>query len=276
MAAVVRPSMRGIGVSSPGTPATAAWPRRLVAGIVPLALLLLWWQASARGWISAQVLPPPRQVLDTLVTMIGNGEAWGHLSISLRRVLAGFALGTAVGLVLGLGMGLSRTVYGLLYPAFRALACVPVLGWLPLLMLLLGIGEALKVVLIAKAALVPVTLNTCQGVRAIPAEYLDVARAYRLRPWQYWTRVALPSALPQVWAGVRYGLTSCWLVLVLVELLASSEGVGYLMSNGQQLMQLDVLLAAVIIVGATGFVLDRVLEGIEQGLLRWRRPANFT
>ncbi|WP_066096887.1 ABC transporter permease [Xanthomonas massiliensis] len=240
-----------------------------------MVLLLAWSLASDRGWIDARTLPSPLQVLQTLAGMARNGEAWDSLSISLQRVLAGCALGAVAGLLLGMAMGTWRTVHALVHPAFRALACVPVLGWLPLLMLLLGIGEALKIVLIAKAAFIPVALNTSAGIRAVPVSWLEVADVYGLGAWQRWTRVALPAALPAVWTGLRYGLTSCWLVLVLVELLASSEGLGYLMSNGQQLMQLDVLLACVVMIGAMGFGLDRLLQAVERWLLRWRGPGGL-
>ncbi|MFT4197319.1 MAG: ABC transporter permease [Pseudoxanthomonas sp.] len=241
--------------------------------LVPLILIAIWWLGSAHGWINAQTLPPPKQVLGTLIEMIRDGEAWDNLSISLRRVFSGFLLGTIVGGALGLAMGLSRTIRELLYPSFKAIACVPVLGWLPLFMLFLGIGEALKVVLIAKAALVPVAINTCQGIKGVPSAYLEVGKVYRLGYRQTLVRVMLPAALPSIWSGIRYGLTSCWLVLVMVELLGASEGLGYLMSNGQQLMQMDVLLAAVIIAGLIGFVLDRGLQAVENHLLRWRQAG---
>lgn len=242
--------------------------------LVPLMVLGLWWVSSTAAWISPQTLPEPGRVFETGVRMVDSGEAWQHLSISLQRVSMGFAVGAGAGLLLGMGMGLSRTVRELLYPSFRMLACVPLLGWLPLCILLLGIDELLKVVLIAKAAVIPVTLNTYQGVRAVPAQYLELARVYRFSPLQTVSRVMLPAAFPLIWSGLRYGLSHCWLVLVLVELLASSEGLGYLMSNGQQLMQMDVLLVAASIVGAVGFALDRILEACERYLLRWR-PRGF-
>lgn len=255
---------------------TQAWRpalSMLMAWPVPFFLLGIWWLGSHLDWISAQTLPPPAQVFDTLLTMLRKGEAWRHLAISLQRVFGGFVLGAGLGLLLGLSMGLSSIAREMLYPTFRMLACVPLLGWLPLLMLLLGIDETLKIVLIAKAALIPVTLNTYQGLRNVPANYLELAQVYRFSFGQCLRRVLLPAALPAIWSGLRYGLTHCWLVLVLVELLASSEGLGYLMSNGQQLMQMDVLLVAVFIVGSVGFILDKLLELIERRLLRWRQQA---
>ena len=234
----------------PGRAARSAWRDKLLAWPVPLALLLLWWIAARLEWIAPQVLPSPEAVASTFTEALVSGELWGHLEISLMRVLAGFGTGLAAGLLLGVAMGLSTTAKDYLYPLFKAFSQVPVLGWLPLLMLLVGIDEALKIILIAKAALVP-----------------------KFTRWQLLSRVVFPAALAPIWNGVRYGLTHAWLTLVVVELLASSEGLGFMIVYGRQLFQLDVVLAAVVVVGAVGYALDKVLAAIEVRLLRWRKEA---
>jgi sulfonate transport system permease protein len=247
-------------------PALWAWP-------VPLAVLALWWLAADAGWIAPQVLPAPAAVGRTLWEMVQSGELWGHLQISLWRVLIGFALGLGLGLLLGVAMGLSPTTKDLLYPSFKAFSQVPVLGWLPLLMLLVGIDEALKVIIVAKAALVPVTLNTYKGLQNVPTRYIEVAQVLGFSRWHLLRQVVAPAALAPLWGGVRYGLTQAWLALVVVELLASSEGLGYLIVYGRQLFQLDVVMAAVIVVGAVGYALDRMLATMEARLLGWRRTG---
>jgi sulfonate transport system permease protein len=247
--------------------------RAAIALPFPLALLALWQVAASQQWIPSQILPPPLVVASTFDELWSSGELQQHLLVSLQRVLIGFGIGTALGLLAGAAMGFSEWVEDLLYPSFRAIAQVPSLGWLPLLMLLVGIDEALKIILIAKAAFVPVTLATVQGIRQVPAACLDVAKLYRFSAWQRWTRVVLPAAFPPIWGGVRYGLTHAWLALVAVELLASSEGLGYLVVYGRQLYQLDVVLCAVVIVGAVGFALDQALALAEMRLLRWRREG---
>jgi sulfonate transport system permease protein len=144
------------------------------------------------------------------------------------------------------------------------------LGWIPLLMLLVGIDETLKVLVIAKAALVPVTLNTRAGIRAVPPAYLEVARAFRFNRRQLLRKVVLPAAVPPIFAGVRYGLTQAWLALVAVELLASSEGLGYLLVWGRQMFWLDTVIVAMLVIGAVGFIMDRALRAVETRLQRWR------
>jgi len=240
---------------------------------VPLAVLLLWWTAARFEWIAPQVLPSPEAVALTLRDSLVSGELWANLQISLVRMLAGFGAGLVGGLLLGVAMGLSPSFKDYVYPLFKAFSQVPVLGWLPLLMLLVGIDEALKIILIGKAALVPIALNTCKGIQGVPTRFIEVARVLRFTRWQMLSRVVFPAALAPIWNGLRYGLTHAWLTLVVVELLASSEGLGFMIVYGRQLFQLDVVLAAVAVVGAVGFALDKLLALVETRLLRWRKEA---
>ncbi|MBV8617998.1 MAG: ABC transporter permease [Curvibacter sp.] len=247
--------------------------RPLQALLFPLALLLLWALAARQGWIAPQVLPAPEAVAATLWDLLHSGELLDNLWISAQRVFWGFAAGASAGLLLGVGMGLSPRFKDYVHPLFKAFSQVPVLGWLPLLMLLVGIDEALKIILVAKAAAVPVALNTSQGMAHVPARYVEVARVFGFTRWQLLRRVVFPAAAAPIWNGLRLGFTNAWLALVVVELLASSEGLGFMIVYGRQLFQLDVVMAAVIVVGAVGFVLDRLLGLIEARLLRWRRAA---
>lgn len=247
--------------------------RWLLAWPVPLALLLIWYVAARNAWIPPQVLPAPEDVARTLADLWYSGELQSNLAISALRVAGGFAVGLAGGLALGAAMGLSPTLRDYVYPTFKAFSQVPVLGWLPLMMLLVGIDEALKVILIAKAAFVPIALNTYKGIGNVPVRYLEVARVLRFTRWQTLSRVVLPAAAAPVWNGVRYGLTHAWLALVVVELLASSEGLGYMIVYGRQLFQLDMVIAAVVVVGVVGFTLDKALALAEGAVLRWRKPG---
>ncbi|NKI92146.1 ABC transporter permease [Rhizobacter sp. SG703] len=265
-------------LAAPVAPPTSwpTWPAlrdRLLAWPLPLTVLALWTVAAHFEWIAPQVLPAPEAVALTFKDSLLSGELWAHLQVSLLRVLAGFAVGLVGGLSLGVAMGLSPTVKDYVYPSFKVFAQVPVLGWLPLLMLLVGIDEALKVILVSKAALVPIALNTCKGIEGVPTRHIEVARVLKFTRWQLLSRVVFPAALAPIWNGVRYGLTHAWLALVVVELLASSEGLGFMIVYGRQLFQLDVVLAAVAVVGAVGFALDTLLALVEHRLLRWRREA---
>jgi sulfonate transport system permease protein len=195
------------------------------------------------------------------------------MRISAWRLFWGFVAGTGFGLPLGLVLGLWSPARDYLLPSFKIIAQVPILGWIPLLMMLVGIDEALKIIIIAKAVCVPTTLNTCKGMQGVPSLWIEVAKVYRFSRWQLLKKVVAPAAFPQIWAGIRYGLTHGWLALVVVELLASSEGLGFLIVYGRQLFQLDTVLAAVVVVGSVGWSLDKFLSLTEARLLRWRREA---
>lgn len=242
--------------------------RRIEPFLLPLSLLVLWAVGAHRGWISEQVLPPPQFVWDTLRDLAANGDLWTHAQASMQRVFIGFIVGSLLGLLLGAAMGLSRNVEAYLLPTFNALVQIPVLGWLPFVLLLVGIGEPLKYILIAKAALVPVTLGTLQGFRQTPANLLEVGRVYGYTPRQQIFEIVFPTALPTLFTALRLGFTKAWLSLVVVELVASSEGLGYLIVYGRQLFQLDLVMAAVIVVGAVGYAIDRLLDYAEARIAR--------
>ena len=261
---------------APAAPRRASWAwawRWLWAWPFPLAVLALWQLSAVWGWVPEQVLPPPAAVFKVFAELLASGELWDHLRISMVRVFAGFGIGLSLGLLLGGAMGLSPTVRDYVFPLFKAFSQVPVIGWLPLLILLVGIDEGLKFLLIAKAALVPVAINTCQGIENVPNRLVEVARVYGYTRWQMLRKVVFPAATAPIWNGVRYGLTHAWLALVVVELLASSEGIGFLIVYGRQLFQLDVVLAAVVAVGIVGFFIDKLLAATEAWLLRWRKPG---
>ena len=258
-------------------PHTSAWATtlsdRALPWLLPLTLLGLWYLGVEQGWLSEQVLPPPGYVYDTLSDLFASGDLWINAAASLQRVVVGFALGGVMGVALGLAMGLSKTVEDYLLPTFNAIVQIPVLGWLPFALLLFGIGEPLKYVLIAKAALVPITLCTLQAFKQAPQGLLEAGRAYGFSRWQSVIYIVLPAAIPTLFTGLRLGFTKAWLSLVVVELVASSEGLGYLIVYGRQLFQLDLVMAAVVVVGAIGLVIDRGFDYAERRLNRGRAPV---
>jgi sulfonate transport system permease protein len=243
------------------------------AWVFPLSVLTFWWLAAEHGWVAEQILPNPTVVAATFGDLWQSSDILSNLGISLLRVIYGFIAGALIGLALGVSIGLSPIAKDYLYPIFRIFAQVPSLGWLPLLMMVVGIEESLKIILIAKAVAVPITINTYQGIQNVPTRFIEVAKVYGFSRWQLLRRVVLPSAFPPIWNGIRYGMTHAWLALVAVELLASSEGLGFMIVYGRQLFQLDVVMAAVIVVGAVGFAIDKILALIEKRLLHWRRDS---
>lgn len=243
---------------------------KLAAVVPPLLLVGLWQAASASGLVPTQVLVPPAQVLATAAELWANGELSRHLVASLTRLTSGYLIGAAIGLIFGAGMALSRLTRDLFAPLFLALRQVPVLSFMPLLVLLLGIEEQFKIAIVAITALFPVALAAFDGIRDMPKAWFEVARVYRTPLPALVLRILAPAALPPIATGLRIGLTRAWLVLVAAELLAADSGVGQMMEMGRQLFQLDVVLAGIVVSGLIGFALDHAMRRAEARLARWR------
>lgn len=244
---------------------------RLALGLLaPVALLALWDLSSRFNVLPPQILPPPQAVWAALQNAWADGPLPQDILVSLGRVAKGFALGAAAGLVTGIGFGLSPVLRQSFEPLFLGLAQVPVLGWLPILILFAGLGDAPKIIAIGWAGFIPVVLNTTQGIRDVPPGLLELGRVIALKRGSMLSTIILPSAVPQIFTGLREGLANGWQTLVAVELLGSFSGLGYMMAYGRQLFELDVVLAAVVVVGLTGLALHLVLAMIERRFLRWQ------
>jgi sulfonate transport system permease protein len=249
----------------------AAFAARTATGLVaPAVLFAAWIFCARRNWIPEQILPAPDAVWQTLRETAADGSLLSATLISLRRVLAGFAVGALAGVAVGGALGASKTLRGYLEPFFLAFNQIPHLAWIPVLMLLFGIGETLKVLLIGWAAFIPATLCTLQGVRDVPAGYLELGRVLMFDRRATFSTIVLPSALPSIFTGLREGLANAWHALVAAELLASFEGLGYMMAYGRQLFQLELVLAAMAVIAVIGVTFHTLLSFAELRLRRWR------
>jgi sulfonate transport system permease protein len=247
--------------------------RCILGLLLPGALFFLWQLAVKRQWLPEQILPAPDLVWQSFKDLWDSGELLDHLAISGKRVGWGLLIGASTGLVLGFGMGLSRTVRAYVAPTFDVVSQFPVLGWIPILMIFVGIDEALKISAISIAVVVPVAVNAQKGIANIPRALFEVGRVYGFTGGQVVRRIVLPAAAPSLFTGLRQAVMQAWLTLVFVELLASSEGIGYLMVWGRQLAQLDLVVVGMLLIGAVGVVLDLVLRTIEARVQRWRVAA---
>ena len=257
--------VRPRGLLRPPMPQPSRW---LLPLLVPTALLLAWQVTAQRGLLPAQILPPPALVVSTFGDLIRDGTIAADLQISLWRIAIGFVIGSGAGLVLGTAMGLSRAVEEYCGSLFRALAQIPSLGWVPILILIFGLDEIVKYLIIAKACFIPTTLATAQGIRNVPRQYLEVASVLRLSRRSVLMKVALPGALPTIFGGLRLALSHAWIALIVVEMLAATEGVGYMMVWGRTLFQIDIVIVGMILIGVIGFLMDAGLTGLERRLQR--------
>jgi sulfonate transport system permease protein len=248
--------------------APPAWRTLLIGLLVPAALLAFWAAAGALDRLPALILPAPGAVLLALRDIIRSGDLGSALAISLLRLAEGFAAGALAGLAVGAAIGLSRLGETLIRPTLMGFVQIPVLAWVPLLMIPFGIGETLKCISIGIAAFAPVAMNSFKGLRQVDPKLMEVGTLYRFSPWQRLRHILLPGALPSIFTGLRLGLTQAWQSLVVVELVASTNGIGYLAVMARQMFQLDQMLAVMLVIGVCGFALDRSLRIAEARLGR--------
>ncbi|MDD0845046.1 ABC transporter permease [Pseudomonas sp. Gutcm_11s] len=261
-----RAAVRGEHVLSVRRPWTGNW-RGLV---LPLALLVLLEVLVRLDWIPAHQLPAPSQVGQTLWWLAAGGELWGHIGVSLARVAAGFAIGAALAVLIGAWVGLSRRAESYLEPTFQALRAIPSLAWVPLLLLWLGIDETPKVVLIALGAFFPVYLALLAGIRNVDRKLVEVGRLHRLSGVALTRRILLPAALPSLFTGLRGALSLSWMFLVAAELIAATQGLGYLLSDGRETSRPDLVIAAILLLAVLGKLSDGLLKQLETRALHWR------
>lgn len=236
----------------------------LCALVVPMLLLCLWWIVFDRQWLPEQILPAPEWVWLTTLDLWQSGDLTMHFSISAQRIVYSVLLGSSIAFALGIWFALSHQATRYILPTVNLIAQFPIIGWIPFLMIFLGIDEALKIVAISFAVLTPVLVATIKAIQNVPRQVLEVAQVYQFSQAQTFFKVILPSSLPSLMSGLRQGIMQAWLALVFVELLASSEGLGFLMVWGRQLMQMDIVFMGIALIGVTGFVLDSILGYIEK------------
>ncbi len=256
---------RGGGARRPGGD---RWRSTLLGALVPVALLGLWQAVTVAGVFLPVQLPAPAAVWGAGTELLARGELGGHVAISTQRVLLGFGIGAGAGLVVGAVVGLSRHANLLLGPTVGAFRAVPSLAWVPLLLLWLRIGETSKITLIAIGAFFPVYTTFAAALRHVDRHLVEVGRAYGLRGTGLLARVQLPAAIPSVVAGTRLAMAQSWLFLVAAELIASSQGLGFLLLDSQNNGRTDRLLLAIVLLAVLGKLSDTVIGLVERRLLR--------
>ncbi|MFJ6003015.1 ABC transporter permease [Arthrobacter sp. NPDC092385] len=255
---------------NPGRTGTAG--RRVVIVllglIVPALILLAWHLSTASGFFRPSQLPSPASVLAAAVDLIERGQLATHILISTQRVLLGFLLGSLLGVLAGALLGLSRIADVLLTPTVGALRAVPSLAWVPLLVLWIGINEDSKVTLITIGAFFPVFTTLYLGLRHVDRNLVEAARAFGLGGIRLLTTVQLPAVVPALFSGLRLALAQSWLFLVAAELIASSMGLGFLLTDSQQNGRVDRIILAIILLAVIGKTTDALLGIAERWAVR--------
>lgn len=236
---------------------------------LPVILIVLCELLVRSGVIEPYLLPAPSSLLQSLAELV-EGDLWQHIGVSTWRVIWGFAIGSGLGLIFAIFVGLNKQAEEFLEPSFSAIKSIPSLAWIPLLLLWLGIDEASKITLIAIGAFFPTYTNTVAAIQGVDRKLIEVAQVYRLKYWQQIQQIVLPAASPGILTGLRNSLSLSWMFMIAAELIAATQGIGYLLSDGRETSRPDIVIIAIILLAILGKVSDKLMKILETRLLRWR------
>jgi sulfonate transport system permease protein len=243
---------------------------RPALGLLVPVLLAVGWEIIVRtGLSSGRLVPPPSVIFSTFADLAATGELQRHATVTLLRVLAGFASGVMLGTLAGAITGYSALSHRLLDPSLQGLRAIPSIAWVPLFILWFGIFEASKIILIAVGVFFPVYLGVMGAVRSVDRKIVEVGRVFRLSGAAMVWRILLPAIAPAYVIALRAGLGLGWMFVVAAEFMGASEGLGFLLIDGQQLGKPAQIVAAIVAFALLGKLTDWIVASIAAPFLRW-------
>lgn len=272
-ATLVDDSIDTSGRAAEVRPARFLKGRALIGLLLPVVIGLLWEGLVRFGLIQGRLAPPPSRIFATFSALAVTGELFVHASTTMARVLAGFALGAVAGTLMGALTGASALSRRMLDPTIQALRAIPSIAWVPLFILWLGIFEASKIALIAVGVFFPVYLGVAGAILSVDRKLIEVGRVFRLSRFQLARRVLLPAVLPEWIVALRSGLGLGFMFVVAAEFMGASEGLGYLLVDGQQLGKPDQIIAAIVAFALLGKLADGILVMLTRRFVLWQDVA---
>ncbi len=237
---------------------------------MPVLLLAAWEAVAWFRLLPPYLFPPPGAVLAELQSLTTSGQLAIHLGRSFERVITGFALGASAATLVGALTGYSERWRRLLDPTLQSLRSIPAIAWVPIFILWLGIAEPSKIALIALGVFFPVYLNLMAGIANVDRKLIEAARVYRLRGARLVRMVLLPASLPSYVTGLRTGFSLAWMFVVAAELMGASQGIGFLLLDGENNGQPALILASMLIFALAGKTTDTAIALIARRVLRWQ------
>jgi sulfonate transport system permease protein len=237
--------------------------------VLPVVAAALWELAVRAGLASGRLVPPPSVIFATFWELAQTGELQRHALATTSRVAAGFCIGVVGGTLAGAITGYSSMLRRLLDPTLQALRAIPSIAWVPLFILWFGIFEGSKITLIAVGVFFPVYLGIMGAIMSVDRKLVEVGRAFRLSDIAMVRRILLPAVMPAYVTSLRSGLGLGWMFVVAAELLGASEGLGYLLIDGQQLGKPAQIVAAIVAFAVIGKFTDWIIAAVATPFLRW-------
>lgn len=237
---------------------------------LPLIIIVLWETVTRLGVFPEVLLPPLGNVIRSFLEQLRSGQLAADISISIQRVLQGYLVAVLLGITLGVLMGISERTNKFFILTFTSIRQIPMIAWMPLIILWAGIDEASKIVVIVIGSFSPVLLNTINGIKLTPKVYIEVGRMFKLSKWALLKKVYFPSAMPSIFVGLKLGLGISWMVVVAAEIIAASSGIGYRINDARSLMQPEVVIVGMIVIAFIGVLMDQILTRLLKKLTPWQ------
>jgi ABC-type nitrate/sulfonate/bicarbonate transport system permease component len=244
-----------------------------VGMLVPLALVLLWEGLADLGGLP-RYLPAPSIILAETGALIASGELFRHIGVSLYQALAGFAIGASCGIAAGVLSGALRPVGQFYEPVISLTYPVPKIALLPLVFAWFGLGDLSKIVIITMSVFYPLYISAYAGTRSVSRVHVWAARNMGAGRVQVILKVLLPTALPQIFNGLRVGLALSFVIMFVAQMVVSSVGLGYLVVFAENNLRFDMMYVAIISIGVIGFLADFILRRIARHMLAGHRAAS--
>jgi NitT/TauT family transport system permease protein len=244
--------------------------RALFMVATPLLLVVLWWAYIRLFHVPRFVLPAPLEVWLAFVALFRDGTIWPHLAHTLGIIVAGFAIGTALGFALGFALGKNARLERIVGPYLFFFQTAPKIALAPLFILWFGLGLTSQIVLVVSLVFFPVMAGTILGLRSVPANFGFLSQVLHLSRRDRLLRIELPSAVPEIFAGLKVGAVQATIGAILAEWLSGGQGLGYLMVYAGTTYKTPMLFAMVLVTSLLGIVVYQSLAGLEKWLLSWR------
>ena len=237
--------------------------------ILLLLVLAVWTFLEKKGSLNTVIMPAPSKILSTFLALVKSGQLWKNLMISLIRVLKGYLIAASLGIVLGILIGLFRHLNRLTDLLIQIIKPIPPIAWIPLVILWFGIGEEGKVFLIFLGGFFTILINVVDGIRQTDKKLIEVSRSMETPFLKHVFLLVIPHSAPNIFTGLRVGLSSCWMCVVAAELVSSTTGLGYMIMNARQFGQTNVVIVGMLTIGVLGKVMDSLLKVVEKAVIRW-------
>lgn len=243
---------------------------KLKGYIIIILIFALWCIGSINNYWSSYILPSPKAVFKSAISLMISGVLFKHIGQSLIRILSGFFITLTLAIPLGFLFGMNKRIYTYFKPILEFIRHTPPLALVPMLILWFGIGEKSKLIIIVLASFFPVFLNTMKGVESCDKKLIEVGKIFNLSKRDIFFKIAVPSSLPNILVGMRLGIGYSWRAIIGAEMIAASSGLGYIILDGQQLSRSDVVIVGILSIGILGSLMDYIFSLLVQKFNIWK------